>query len=388
MPTLNLVPAAAEDYRALAEKRLPRFFFDYVDGGAYGEKTLARNVDDFERMTLRQSVMRNVSAVDTSTHLFGRDWSTPIAFAPIGFAGMMARRGETQAVRAAEKAGVPFTLSTVSICSLEEVAAAADKPFWFQLYMLKDRGAVESMLQRARAVGCRTLLFTVDLPVVGMRYRDIRNGAGGGIGALAKLRLAIDYATRFRWIADVGLNGKPHTFGNLSEYVPNATTPADFKEWIDSQFDSSATWKDIEWLRDRWDGDLIIKGVLSPDDAKAAIAAGADGVVVSNHGGRQLDGVCSSIAMTPRVVDALQGDGVVLMDGGVRSGHDVARAIASGASGVLIGRPWVYAVAARGQRGVSALLATFKAELEVAMALTGVTRVDEITERILDQNNW
>jgi len=349
MPTMRLAPASTSDYRLLAERRLPRILFDYIDGGAYQEATLGANVDDFNAIVMRQRVMRDVSRIDTKLRLLGEDWSMPVALAPIGMGGMMARRGEVQAVKAAERAGVPFCLSTVSICSLEEVAEAAARPFWFQLYMMKDRGAVRALLQRAKAAGCRTLVFTVDLAVVGARYRDIRNGMGGGVGPLGKIRAGLDYAAHPAWALDVGVNGKPLVFGNLAEYAPGASTPADFKQWVDERFDASVTWKDIEWLRGQWDGNLIIKGVLDAEDATAAADAGANAVVVSNHGGRQLDGVASSIAATPMIVDAVGGRVDVLTDGGVRSGQDVVKALACGAKAVLIGRPWIWAIAARGQ---------------------------------------
>lgn len=385
MPTLNLAPASCADYRRLAEKRLPRFLFDYLDGGAYQERTLAANVADFEALQLKQRVMRDVSNVTTRTSLLDREWSMPVALAPVGLAGMMARRAEVQAKRAADAAGVPFCLSTVGICSLEEVARASDVPFWFQLYMLKDRGAVSELLQRARDVGVTTLVFTVDLAVVGARYRDVRNGMSGGAGAWGKLRAGlVSYLMHPGWLRDVGIGGKPHVFGNLSAYVPKATTPTDFKQWVDSQFDASATWADIEWLRSVWQGRLVIKGVLSPEDAVEAARAGADAVIVSNHGGRQLDGVSSSIAMLPRVAEALGGQADILVDGGVRSGQDVVKALALGAKAALIGRPWVYAVAAQGEAGLRRLLASMKGEMEVSMALTGVTDVASIGPGVLD----
>ena len=386
MPTLRLTPATTEDYRRLAEKRLPRTLFDYIDGGAYREVTLAENISDFDALKMKQRVMNNVSDVDTSTSLLGESWSMPMALAPVGLAGMMARRAEVQAMKAADTAGIPFCLSTVGICSLEEVAEVTESSFWFQLYMLRDRGAVQELLQRARNVGVTTLVFTVDLAVVGARYRDVRNGMSGGISLWGKLRAGLlSYLSHPAWLLDVGIRGKPHVFGNLAEYVPKASTPADFKEWVDSQFDPSVTWKDIQWLRSTWDGKLVIKGVLTPEDALAAGRAGADAVIVSNHGGRQLDGVSSSIAMLPRVVEAT-GDGVdVLMDGGVRSGQDIVKAQALGAKATLIGRPWIYAVAARGQAGLTSLLQTFRNEMEVSMALTGVTSVADLTPAILDR---
>jgi len=387
MPTLRLAPASAEDYRRLAEGRLPRFLFDYVDGGAYDERTLASNVSDFQALEMKQQVMRDVSNLDVSTDFLGQKWAMPVALAPIGMAGMMARRAETQAKKAADSFGVPFCLSTVGICSLEEVAKVSDKPFWFQLYMLRDRGAVKNLLERAKAVGVKTLVFTVDLAVVGARYRDVRNGMAGNVGAWGRLRMGLlSYLTHPKWLLDVGIKGKPHVFGNLAEYVPKATTPADFKQWIDGQFDPSVTWKDIEWLRSNWDGYLVIKGVLCPEDAKAAAQVGANSVIVSNHGGRQLDGVSSSIAMLPQVVDAVGSSVHVLMDGGVRSGQDVVKAVALGAKATLIGRPWVYAVASRGERGVEALLQTIKGGMEVSMALTGVPTLEDVSSDILNSD--
>lgn len=383
--TMNLVPASYMDYRREAERKLPRQLFDYVDGGAYSELTLRRNVDDFEKLALRQRVMRDVSEVNTACTVMGNDLSMPAALAPIGMAGMMARRGELQAKRAADAFGIPFTLSTVGICSLEEVAEVSDTPFWFQLYMLKDRGAVVALLERAKAVGVNTLMFTVDLAVVGARYRDVRNGMGGGTSPYGKLRAGlIDYLLHPRWAYSVGLRGQPHAFGNLSDFVAKATTPADFKAWIDSQIDASVTWRDIEWLRSIWHGELIIKGVLTGEDAKAAFDTGADGIVISNHGGRQLDGVASTITILPRIMDAIGGRGTVIIDSGIRSGQDILKARALGADMVLIGRPWVYANAARGEGGVRALLTTMQGEMRVSMALTGVNNLSEADHQILD----
>lgn len=385
MSTLNLVPASYADYRREAERRLPTQLFHYVDGGAYAEHTLGRNVEDFEKLQLKQRVMHDVSRVDPSDSIFGYEMTIPAALAPIGLGGMMARRGEVQAKRAADAFGIPFTLSTVSICSLEEVAAVSDKPFWFQLYMLKDRGAVTHILDRAKASGVRTLIFTVDLAVLGARYRDVRNGMGGGTTAWGRLRSGtLDYLAHPRWAVDVGLKGKPHTFGNLDDFVTKATTLADFKAWIDGQLDATVTWKDIEWLRAAWDGELIIKGILSTEDAIAAFDAGADGIVVSNHGGRQLDSVSSTIAILPRVLDAVGGRGTVIIDSGIRTGQDILKAKALGADMTLIGRPWVYANAARGEQGIRNLLSAMKGEMQVSMALTGVNTIQEVDQRILD----
>ncbi len=380
---LDLLPATALDYRMRAQQRLPRFLFDYIDGGANDELTLAANVADFGKIRLKQRVLRDVSRIDTSSTLAAKPVSMPVVLAPIGLAGMMARRAEAQAVRVANAAGLPFTLSTVGICSLAEVHAAAGKPFWFQLYMIRDRIAVKSLLERALAAGCATLVFTVDLPVAGMRHRDTRNGmlTGSLRGKLGKVR---QLAARPGWIADVALGGKPHTFGSLAGLVPNASDLNSFKAWIDAQFDPSVTWTDIEWLRANWPGKLLLKGILEVDDALAAAAVGVDGVIVSNHGGRQLDSVASTISKLPAIASAVGERLEVYMDGGVRSGVDVFKAIALGARGVLIGRPWIWAMAGAGASGLQDLLATFKRELEVAMSLTGVSRVSDIRQDLID----
>lgn len=380
----DVAPVTPIDYRHLAEKRLPRFLFDYIDGGANDEQTMAANVADFAAVRLRQRVMRDVSGVDTSTTLAGRKVAMPLALAPVGMAGMFARRGEAMGARAADHAGVPFTLSTLGVCTMEELRAASPSPFWFQLYMMRDRATVQRLLARARAAGVDTLLFTVDLAVTGLRHRDVRVGMLGRPTLKAKLGKLRQLVTRPGWIRDVGIGGKPHTIGNLSDVVPDPTDLNAYKAWIDAQFDPSVTWKDIEWLRRIWDGKLYIKGVLEADDARAAADVGADGVVVSNHGGRQLDGVASSIAKLPAVVAAV-GDRVeILLDGGVRSGIDVLRAVALGARGVLIGRPWVWATAGAGEQGLVDLLATFHSELRTAMALAGVARIADAGPDLLD----
>ena len=381
--TYNVIPVTPDDYRRLAERRLPRFLFDYIDGGANAEITLAANTAGFRDIALPQRVMRDVSNIDTSTVLSGEQAAMPVILAPVGMAGMMARRGETQAVRAANAMDVPFTLSTVGICDLTEVKNAASRPFWFQLYMMRDRGVVQDLLARAEAAGCTTLAFTVDLAVTGMRHRDLRNGALSQ-SLPAKAVKAWEIARHPRWLLDVAVKGKPHGFGNLSDRVPDPTRLEAFTAWVASQFDTSVTWKDIEWLRSVWKGRLLIKGVLEPDDARAAVAAGADGVIVSNHGGRQLDGVASSISKLPGVVAAVGDRAEVYMDGGVRSGVDVFKAVALGAKGVMIGRPWVWALAADGQKGVSGMLAIMRQELRVAMALSGVNRIDEIGRDAID----
>jgi L-lactate dehydrogenase (cytochrome) len=376
-------PVTALDYRRLAKMRLPRFLFDYIDGGANDEFTMRANVGDFGKYRLKQTVMRDVSDVNPETLLCGQAASMPLVLAPIGLAGMMARRGEALAARAAQVAGIPFTTSTVGICPLEEVRAATTAPFWFQLYMLRDRDLVLSLLERAEAAGCQTLVFTVDLAVAGMRHRDVRNGmlSNSLAGKLAKARQVL---ARPRWMFDVAIRGKPLTFGNLHGAVSGANDLDGFKAFIDAQFDPSVTWKDINWLRSRWKGKLLIKGVMTAEDALAAVECGADGVVVSNHGGRQLDGVASSISTLPKVLTALGERVDVYMDGGVRNGVDVVKAVALGARGVLIGRPWVWAMAARGEQGVIDLLNVFQQEIRVALALMGVSRIADLTPEMVE----
>ena len=376
-------PASVADWRRRAAQRLPRFLFDYIDGGASDERTLAANVQDFAALRLRQRVLVDVAQVDTRAPLAGQPCTLPLALAPIGLAGMAARRGEAQAARAARAAGVPFTLSTVGICPISEVAAAADTPPWFQLYMLRDRGAVRALLDGAWAAGCRTLVFTVDLPLPGMRLRDIRHGMAAS-GARPALIRAAQVLARPGWVQDVALRGQPLRFGNLTAQVPGARDLGAFKAWVDAQFDPSVTWRDIDWLRGQWKGRLLLKGILDVQDAQAAVQVGADGIVVSNHGGRQLDSVASTAAKLPAIAQAVGAQTEVLVDGGVRSGVDVFKALALGARGVLIGRPWVWALAAQGEAGVRTLLAQWQRELLLAMTLAGVTRVADIGPQHLD----
>ena len=381
--TYNFVPATSLDYRRLAEQRLPRFLFDYIDGGANDELTLRRNVEDFQSIRVRQHVMRDVSDIDTSTTLLGETVAMPVVLAPVGMAGLYSRRGELHALRASDVAGIPFTLSTLGICSLEELRAQAKKPFWFQQYMIRDRKAVRSILERAMANGCTTLIFTVDMPVAGMRYRDTRNGMlTDDVGS--RLGRAWQLGQRPRWLYDVGVRGKPHTFGCISDQVSDPTNTRAVKAWVDSQYDPAVTWADIAWLRGIWQGKLVIKGILEADDARAALDAGADGVVISNHGGRQLDSVASTISKLPAVIEAVGGRLEVFMDGGVRGGMDVFKAVALGATGVLIGRPWAWAIAGRGEAGLVDLLATFKRELAVAMALTGARSISEVHRGLVE----
>ena len=379
-----LAPASVSDYRELARRRLPRVMFDYVDGGAFEESTLRANRSDLQQISLKQKVLRDVSALDTSVSLFGQSCSLPLILAPVGFAGMMARRAEVLAARAAENAGIPFTLSTVGICPIEEVRRATSKPFWFQLYMMKDRGVCREIIERAQAAGCGALVFTVDLPVLGTRYRDIRNGMGVQLSTLSRLRMAANFASRPGWIHDVAIRGRPRTFGNLAGVGKDANSLGALLHWTTTALDPSVTWKDLEWVRSLWKGPLILKGVLDEGDAREAVATGADGIVVSNHGGRQLDAARSTISVLPRIADAVGDQTTILMDGGVRSGQDITRALALGAKACLVGRAWVYGVAAKGEAGVTAVLDTMKRELRTSMALVGAPRVGSINRSVID----
>ena len=370
---LGVAPATVLDYRELARRRLPRQLFDYIDGGAYEEATMRANVADLETVLLRQIVMRDVTVRDPAVEVLGQRLALPIVLAPVGLAGMFARRAEVQAARAAEAAGVPFVESTVSICAIEEVARATTAPPWFQLYVMRDRSYAEDLMARAEAVGSPVLILTIDLAVVGARHRDTRNAVVGKPSRWGKVRRGLDLVSHPGWIATVALGGRPLTFGNLEKAVPGARSPAAFKDWVDAQFDPGVTWKDVAWVRDNWKGRLVVKGVLDPDDARRAVDAGVDGIVVSNHGGRQLDSVPSTARVLPKVVDAV-GDRVeVLADGGVRTGLDVVKMVALGARAALIGRPWAWAVSARGEAGVRHVLQVMKADVDTALGLTGQT---------------
>jgi len=378
-------PVSISDYRELARRRLPNIFFEYIDGGSYAEATLRRNVADMEAIALRQRVMRDMTELDLGVEALGQQLSMPVMLAPVGMAGMFGRRGEVQGARAAAAAGVPFCLSTVGVCTVQEVAAGAQAP-WFQLYMLRDRGYMRDLLAQARDVGSPVLVFTVDLPTPGARYRDVRSGFTGSSGLGAALRQAGDGLAHPGWMWDVWLNGRPHTLGSVAPAVQNSRRVSDFLAWMARNFDRSVTWKDIDWVRQVWDGPIVIKGVLDKDDARSAVQAGAEGIVVSNHGGRQLDGVRSSIAALPGIAEAVDGRAEVYMDGGVRSGLDVLKALALGAKACLIGRPWVYALAAGGEPAISRMLATLRAELSVAMILTGCRSLREAGPELIDRD--
>lgn len=377
--------ASIGDYRELARRRLPRFLFDYIDGGSYSETTLRRNVTDLQDIALRQRVLRDVSAIDLSTTLFGQKSALPVVLAPVGLAGMNARRGEVQAARAAAAFGVPFTLSTVSACPIREVVQGSPAPFWFQLYMIRDRAFMKDLLAQAAQAECPALVFTVDMPVPGSRYRDLRSGLAGAPGLMGDLRRVWQAACRPQWAWDVGISGRPHALGNVAPVLGDGSGLEDFFAWMRDNFDPTVTWDDLRWVRDQWKGPLIIKGVLDAEDARAAVDLGADGLVVSNHGGRQLDGALSSARALPAIAKAVGGRVTVLADGGVRSGLDVVRMLALGADGVLIGRAWAYALAARGQAGVTHVLEILAAEMRVAMALSGVTSVGGISEAMLER---
>jgi L-lactate dehydrogenase (cytochrome) len=370
--------ANVTDYRALAKARLPHFLFEYLDGGSYDEMTLRRNVEDLQAIALKQRVLRDVSTIDLATELFEGRWSMPVGLGPVGLAGFYARRGEAQAARAAADANVPFTLSTVGGCSLEEVARSG-APFWFQLYFVKDRSFVRDMIARAKQAGCGALLLTVDLAVPGSRYRDARAVSSG-------IRRNLELLARPGWLWDVGIRGRPISLGNLESIIGRRAPLSDFQKWIHDNFDASVSWKDVEWVRSQWDGPLVIKGILDPDDARQALASDVDGIVVSNHGGRQLDGALSTARALPRIADAVAGRTPVLVDGGVRSGLDVVRMLALGANFVLLGRAWAYALAAQGGRGVTRALKLIEAEMRVAMALTGCTKLADITHEVIERD--
>ena len=375
-----MIISSSADYRAAAQQFLPPFLFHYIDGGAYAEQTLRRNVDDFAAVALRQRVLKDMSQLDTSIELFGEKLSIPVALSPVGLTGMYRRRGEVQAARAADKHGIPFTMSSVSVCPIEEVAPKIQRPMWFQLYVLKDRGFMQNALERAQAAGCTTLVFTVDMPVPGARYRDAHSGMSGPNAPLRRYWQAM---THPRWAVDVGLLGRPHDLGNISACRGSPTGLQDYMGYLGANFDPSISWKDLEWIRAFWKGPMVIKGILDPEDAKDAVRFGADGIIVSNHGGRQLDGVLSSARALPAIADAVKGQIKILADSGIRNGLDVVRAIALGADCAMIGRAYIYALAAAGEAGVKHLLELLEKEMRVAMTLTSVKSVAEITGDLL-----
>lgn len=378
-----MVAVTVTDYRNAARKRLPPLLFEYLDGGSYAELTLKRNVSDMQALALRQRVMCDVSELNTEIELFGQSMAMPVGLGPIGFAGMFARRGEVQAARAAHGKGLPFCLSTVGICSVEEVTEKAPTPPWYQLYMIKDRAYMAELLARVEACHCPVLVFTVDLPVAGARYRDVHSGMSAQPGLATSLNRAWQGLSHPAWLWDVQVNGKPHSFGNIADAVTENSGFSSFAGWVQRNFDASVTWKDIEWVRERWKGPIVIKGILDAEDAREAMKAGADGLIVSNHGGRQLDGVPSSVMALPQIADAVDGAIPVLMDGGIRSGLDILRALALGADACLLGRAWAFPLAAGGEKAVARMLGIMRAELKVAMALTGCTDVRKAGRHLL-----
>jgi L-lactate dehydrogenase (cytochrome) len=375
-----VIISSATDFRPAARRVLPPFLFHYLDGGAGAEETLRANVDDLQSVKLRQRVLRGSEQLDLGVDWFGQRYDLPIALAPVGLAGMYARRGEVQAVRAASKRNIPFIQSTVSVCPLAEVAAQASRPIWFQLYVLKDRAFMRDVMRRASELGATTLVFTVDMPVPGARYRDLHSGMSGPNGPMRRM---IQAMLRPRWAWDVGLHGRPHDLGNISAYRGHATGLEDYIGWLASNFDPAISWQDLQWIRDEWKGKLVLKGILDVDDARDALAFGADGIVVSNHGGRQLDGALSTARALPAIAEAVKGQMTIFADGGIRTGTDVFRMLALGADGVLIGRAFVYAMAVAGQAGIEKLLAIMEKDIRTTMVLTGAKSIREIGPHLL-----
>jgi L-lactate dehydrogenase (cytochrome) len=375
-----MIIASPSDYRAAAKRKLPRFLFDYIDGGAYGEQTMKANIADLETVKLRQRILKGGGEANLATELFGQKLAMPIILGPVGILGMYARRGEVQAAKAAEKMGVPYTISTLSICSLEEVAEQTTQPPWVQLYILKDRGFMKNMLERAQSLGIKNLVFTVDMPIPGARYRDAHSAMSGPFSAPKRFLQAL---TKPGWAFDVALRGRPLELGSVSKYLEKSTGMTDYMGWIGRNFDPTIGWADLEWIRNFWKGPMIIKGILDPEDAKDAVKFGADGIVVSNHGGRQLDGVLSTAKALPIIADAIGDDLTILVDSGIRTGLDVIRMLALGAKGVLLGRAAAYALAAAGQEGVENLLGIFASEMRIAMTLTGANALSQINRSTL-----
>ncbi|WP_455477196.1 FMN-dependent L-lactate dehydrogenase LldD [Bartonella sp. B41] len=375
-----MIISSTFDYRRAARRRLPPFLFHYIDGGAYSEETMRRNCTDLQALSLRQRILMQVGEVDLSVKLFDQMLDMPVVLAPVGLTGMYARRGEVQAARAALKKGIPFTLSSVSVCPIEEVQEKVESAFWFQLYVLKDHGFMRDVLERSWFAGVRTLVFTVDMPVPGARYRDAHSGMSGPYAGIRRILQAMCHP---HWAWNVGIMGRPHDLGNVSTYLKNRVTLEDYIGWLGANFDPSIGWSDLQWIRDFWKGKMILKGILDPQDAREAVRFGADGIVVSNHGGRQLDGVLSTTKVLPVIADAVKGDLTILADSGVRSGLDVVRMIAQGADAVMIGRAFIYALAAAGENGVEHLLDLFANEMRVAMTLTGVRTIRDITRESL-----
>jgi L-lactate dehydrogenase (cytochrome) len=369
-----------EDMRQVARRQVARQFFDYVESGSYTEQTLHANRADLEAIKLRQRILIDVAQRSTATTILGEPASLPLALAPVGLCGMIHGDGEILACRAAQAAGIPFTLSTMSICSIEDVAAAVDKPFWFQLYVMKDRGFIRALIERAAAAKCSALVLTVDLQILGQRHRDIRNGMT--VPPKWTLGNILDMASKPGWLMSIA-RGKRRTFGNLAGHISGMDDVISLSHWTAGQFDSTLNWKDVEWIASLWPGKLILKGILDVEDARSAAKSGAAALVVSNHGGRQLDGAPSSISVLPRIADAVGSSLEVLFDGGVRSGQDILRALALGARACLSGRAYVYGLGAGGEAGVTRAIEIIQKELDVSMALTGIKSVKEIDRSVI-----
>ena len=369
-----------EDLRLLHKRNVPKAFFDYADRGSYSEDTLRANHDDLQQIKFRQRILVDVSKRDLSTTILGEPSKLPLILAPVGLLGMQHGDGEIHACRAAQAAGIPFTQSTMSICSIEDIAAAVDKPFWFQLYVMKDRGFIKALIERAIAAKCSALVLTVDLQVIGQRHQDIKNGMS--VPPEWSLSKLVDFATKPTWVSGV-LRGKRRTFGNLMGHLKGTEDITALSSWINSQFDTTLNWKDVDWIRSIWPGKLILKGILDVEDAEIAAKSGAQALVVSNHGGRQLDGAPSSIEVLPEIVDAVGSQIEILFDGGIRSGQDVMRALALGAKSCMIGRAYAYGLGAGGQAGVAKAIDIIAKELETTMGLCGVNTIAEIDDHVL-----
>src|SRR6201997_5462496 len=369
-----------EDLRLLHKQRVPKAFFDYADRGSYTEDTLRANSTKLQEIKFRQRILVDVSKRDTSTTILGEPASLPLILAPVGLLGMQHGDGEIHACRAAQAAGIPFTQSTMSICSIEDIAAAVDKPFWFQLYVMKDRGFIKALIERAIAAKCSALVLTVDLQVIGQRHQDIKNGMT--VPPEWSVSKFLDFASKPAWVSGV-LRGKRRTFGNLVGHLKGTDDITALSTWIGTQFDTTLNWKDVDWIRSIWPGKLVLKGILDVEDAEIAAKSGAQAIVVSNHGGRQLDGAPSSIAVLPEIVDAVGRKMEIMFDGGIRSGQDVMRALAFGAKSCMIGRAYAYGLGAGGQPGVAKAIDIIKNELNTTMGLCGVNTIAEIDEKVI-----
>jgi L-lactate dehydrogenase (cytochrome) len=364
-----------EDLRQLAHRKVPKTFIDYAENGSYTEQTLRANQADLERIALRQRILRDVANRSTATTILGEPAALPLALAPVGLCGLQHGDGEILACRAAQDAGIPFTLSTMSICSIEDVAAAVAKPFWFQVYVMKDRGYIRALIERAAAAKCSALVLTVDLQVIGQRHRDIKNGMT--VPPQIRFKNILDIATKPRWALSIA-RGKRKTFGNIAGHYTGMTDVTVLSKWVAEQFDASLTWKDVKWIKSLWPGKLILKGILDVEDARSAVETGAEALVVSNHGGRQLDGAPSSISVLPAIAEAVGDDIEVMFDSGIRSGQDIARALALGARSCMSGRAYIYGLGAAGQAGVARAIEIMRNELDITMALIGAERIADI----------